>query len=81
MYNFISYSVIMKYLPEIIHEKVSTKARSRNQFVDMYRKFGVKLPIEWLNKRNAFITRTYAAYKMKPTRRRYLILICWAFQP
>ena len=81
MYTFIPYSEIAKHMPEIIAAKVSIRARQSHQFVDTYRSHGTALPSEWQSKRNAFIARTYAAYKLNPTRRRYLSLICWAFRP
>lgn len=78
-YNFIPISIIDKNMAEIKRLKVSVRARERNQFLDMYRKYGTKLPAEWIKKRNGFIARSYAAYLINPTKRRQLALLCWAF--
>jgi hypothetical protein len=81
MYKFMPYNSIEKYIPEMIKEEVSKVARSKGQFLDQYKKHGVNLPSAWQNKRNAFIARTLAAYKLKPSYRRKLALIAWAYLP
>ena len=79
MYPFASYSLIQNNLAEIIHSKVSIRARSPGQFLSIYQRYGIHLPAEWDIKRNNFIKRTYAAYIKKPSRRRQLALLVWAF--
>ena len=81
IYKFMPYTSVEKYIPEMEKEAVSKTARSKGQFLDQYKKNGYNLPLEWINKRNAFIARTLAAYKLKPTYRRKLSLIAWAFMP
>jgi hypothetical protein len=72
------YKEIMTYMPEIIALKVSERAREPGQFLEQY-SHG-QLPEFWQKKRNAFIARTLAAYKLNPTRRRELSLIAWAYK-
>ena len=81
MFAFIPYKTIANHMNEIIQQKVSIRAREEGQFLDMYSKYGIHLPQAWQVKRNNFIKRTYAAFKLNPTKRRYLSLICWSFQP
>lgn len=81
MFEFLPYSEIEKYLPEIIDNNVSEVARSKDQFLDQYKKYGKKLPEFWLKKRENFIKRHLASYKTKPTYRRKLALIVWAYFP
>jgi hypothetical protein len=73
--------MILKYMDEIVASKVSVRARERGQFLHMYARYGKDLPEEWALKRTNFIKRTLAAYKLKPSRRRLLALICWAYHP
>lgn len=80
-YPFIKYSEIKKYMPLIKNLKVSQKARSSGQFLDIYKQYGKFLPQTWKIKREAFIDRHYAQYKEDPTVRRRLALIVWAFDP
>lgn len=80
-YPFMTLSKLESYMPEIIRLKVSVKARSPSQFVQMFKQHGMNLPVEWIRKRNAFITRTNAAYQLKPSPRRLAALRCWAFEP
>lgn len=75
------YTSIEKYIPEMVKNNVSKVARSKGQFLDQYKKYGKNLPPFWDKKRNAFIARTLAAYKLKPSYRRKLALIAWAFNP
>lgn len=79
MYNFTPLQIIMDHMPEIVNEKVSIKARSPNQFLSQYKKHGKHISSEWTKKRDAFISRTSAAYYKNPTKRRQLALLCWAY--
>lgn len=81
MYQFLPLPDILGHLDEINREKVSVLARSPGQFLEAYHRYGTDLPQHWLIKRNAFINRTLAAFRQKPSRRRYLSLICWAYEP
>ena len=80
-YPLLSYSTIKNYLPLIRSMDVSERARSRGQFLDVYKKHKAQLPPEWSLKRENFIKRQYEQYKVKPTIRRRLSLIAWAFDP
>jgi hypothetical protein len=81
MYPFLTLKQILNYLPEIEKERVSIVARSRGQFLDHYKKYGVNLPPEWISKRNNFIKRHMEQYNKNPTKRRKLALITWAYMP
>jgi hypothetical protein len=81
MYPFLTMKQILSYLPEIEKERVSVVARSRNQFLDQYKKYGINLSPEWILKRNNFIKRHMKQYEKNPTKRRKLALITWAYMP
>ena len=81
MFPFISFRVISEHMDEIVRSKVSVKARSAGQFLSVYKEYGKRLPEAWALKRENFIKRTLAAYRIKPSRRRYLSLIAWAYSP
>ena len=70
---------VKTYLPEIIKNGVSEVARSKDGFTTLY--LAGKLTPEMEKKRNSFIARSYASYKLNPTYRRKLSLIAWAFDP
>jgi len=74
-------SEIKLYLPEMERYKVSEVARSPRGFLTFYLANNGKLNEEWQKKRNSFIARTYASYRKKPSYRRMLSLIAWAFNP
>lgn len=80
-YRLLPLSVVEKYVAEAAAEGVSEIARGPAGFLQAYRKYGRRLPEEWKKKRDAFIARSFAAYKMQPTNRRKLSLIMWAFMP
>jgi len=81
MYPFLSVKQIEKNLPEMERLGVSKVARSKGQFLEQYRKYGVNLPLAWKIKRENFIKRHLAQYVKNPTVRRRLALIAWAFSP
>lgn len=84
MYPFVSYENIKKLFPEMEREGVSLVARGKTDktgFLEVYKKYGVNLPEEWKKKRENFIKRHMAQYEKKPTYRRYLALVAWAYQP
>ena len=74
------YHEIERYLPTIIANGVSEVARSKGQFLEQYKRYGANLPQEWRIKRENFIKRHLAQYKVKPTPRRRLALIAWAYK-
>lgn len=83
-YPFITYATIAKYLPAMEENGVSKIARGKTDkvgFLEIYKKHGKKLPVEWSRKRNLFLVRSLAAYNKKPTERRFLSLIAWAYMP
>jgi hypothetical protein len=79
-YKFVPISYIQKYVPEMEHSGISEKARSPGQFLSQYAKYGQALPAIWLLRRNAFINRFTALFKINPTRRIKLALLCWAYR-
>jgi hypothetical protein len=81
MYPFLSLKQIQRYLPRIEAENVSIVARSKDQFLDQYKKYGTNLPQSWHIKRSNFINRHLKQYKKNPTNRRKLALITWAYMP
>ena len=80
MYRFAPLKFIQDHLNQIIEERVSLQARSPNQFLDQYKRYGKNLPIYWVNKRNAFIARVLPTYLINTTFRRWLSLVCWAYK-
>ena len=91
MYNWLSLSQVLKYENEIKKEKVSVVARGKNGFLSEYKKYKTATAmkkqivpdtnITWEQKRNAFLARSYAGYKLNPTYRRFLSLVAWGFLP
>jgi len=80
MYNFVPLKTIETFIPEMERLGVSVVARSKNQFLDQYRKYGKNLPEYWMTKRKNFIKRHLIQYKLNPTYRRKLALLAWAYQ-
>lgn len=77
---------VMTFLNEIEKEGVSKRARESDGFLTMFLKD--KLNEMYPNKkhnylveRDLFIKRHLAQYKKKPTKRRRLALIAWAYKP
>ena len=81
MYPLLTIQTIDKFLPLVRKYNVSQRARSPNQFLSKYRRYGDKLPQEWQMKRENFIKRHLAQYNLNPTIRRRLALIVWSFDP
>jgi hypothetical protein len=80
-YQWMRYSEILPYIPEMEAKGVSVKARSRGQFLDQWRKANSnpdKLPVYWRRKRSAFVARFIV---QKHTDRVRLALIAWAYLP
>lgn len=82
-YPYMPLSEAMKYEPEMRRLGVSKVARSPGGFLHNYRKIGgdQKLLTDyWRKKRNGFISRHMAQYKIHPTYRRWLALVAWAYR-
>lgn len=78
-FKLIKKSKLIKYLDIAEKYGVSTKARSNGQFVDNF--LNNNLNLFWCKKRYSFLSRTYSSFKKKPTFRRYISLIMWAYDP
>lgn len=77
-------SEIAKYEPDMKRLKVSEVARSPRGFLTAYKKASGKLDKlspYWQQRREGFIARHLVQYKTKPTYRRKLALIAWAYMP
>lgn len=75
---------IRKYEPMMRKLKVSVIARSPRGFLMAYKHAkGIRdnMSEPWHRKRAAFIARTLPQYLDKPTYRRKLALIAWAYMP
>lgn len=71
---------VLKYEKQAEELKVSKVARSKQGFLTYY-KNNKNLNDAWVTKRDAFISRHLAQYEKKPTERRKLALIMWAYKP
>ena len=80
IFPFVSIKEIERYIPLMMKLGVSQVARSKGQFLDQYRQHGINLPPEWKIKRENFIKRHLVQYIQKPTERRALALLAWAFK-
>jgi len=83
-FAFVSLEEIAKYEPDMRRLGVSLVARSPRGFLTYYKKIGGhpwKMSAEWHAKRNAFIARHLVQYNEKPTYRRFLALMAWAYKP
>jgi len=76
------------WLPIIENFEVSKQARSKNGFLTNYLEKGSDMlnqvsdenKITWNEKRKRFIKRTLPAFIKKPSIRRYISLIAWAYE-
>lgn len=83
-YPYIGLNTISKFEPDMRKLKVSLVARSLRGFLTYYKKVGGdqnKVNDYWDRRRAAFIARHLASYNDKPTYRRRLALIAWAYDP
>ena len=93
-YPWLTYEEAKEFLPEAEKEKVSVVARGSGGFMDVYKT--AKTPQSMMQKvwvgannrtepwgvrRENFIKRHMAQYTKKPTKRRRLALLMWAFDP
>lgn len=83
MFDPISLQELKNHLKESKRLGVSEVARGPKGFVSAYQKAKKleNMSEEWLKKRDNFIKRTLVQYKKKPSHRRRLALIMWAFDP
>ena len=91
MYPWMTVEQMESMLPTIAANGVSTVARSPRGFASAYMAFRTPermakewVPGErltWAQKRELFIRRTLAQYKKKPSHRRALALMAWAYMP
>lgn len=80
----LSLDTIAKYEPEMKRLRVSEVARSQRGFLTAYKRVNgneKNLSEYWVNKRKGFIARHLKQYNQRPTYRRYLALIAWAYMP
>ena len=83
-FKYLSLSEIRKYEPEMRESGVSEVARSPRGFLTAYKRVNgdeSKLSDAWKVKRDGFIKRHMAQYRLNPTYRRKLALIAWAYMP
>ena len=83
-YPWLSLNTIAKYEPEMKRLGVSKVARSPRGFLTAYKRAGgipSNMSEYWKRKRNAFIARHLAQYKIDKGYRRMLALIAWAYNP
>jgi hypothetical protein len=84
MYKYMPLSEILEYESEMDALGVSEVARSPRGFLTYYKKIGgnsSRVNEEWEAKRNGFIARHLAQYKVDKGYRRRLALIAWAYNP
>lgn len=86
MYPMMSKQEVFSFIPEIVKENVSIRARKPDGFLSMFMKdrLDQRYPNKqhnYLTERELFINRHLAQYKKNPTKRRRLALIAWAFKP
>lgn len=83
-YRYLTLRQIAKYEPLMKQLEVSPQARSPAGFLSAYKKAKGRpalLSDKWRVKRQAFIKRHLVQYRDKPTLRRKLALIAWAYMP
>ena len=89
---WITYAEAHKYEDEAKEQNVSKVARSARGFMRAYEKDNTKTKLEkikvpkfpkqnWRQRRNAFVARHLMQYNKKPTPRRWLALVMWAYKP
>lgn len=84
MYKYMPLSQILSYEKEMEALNVSEVARSPRGFLTYYKKLhgdSSKVNEYWDVKRNGFIARHLAQYKVDKGYRRKLALIAWAYMP
>ena len=95
-HRWVPYRIVHRYELEAAALGVSEIARSRRGFLRQYEAAGGaramrKRPVRrtpgagprqtWGQRREAFIARHLPAYRRRPSRRRWLALMMWAYRP
>ena len=88
-YPLMSVNDTAKWVPIMEKFSVSIQARSQGGFLTNYLKNGSSMlkktsdekHLTWDAKRKLFLKRTIPAFEKKPSMRRYLSLIAWAYKP
>jgi hypothetical protein len=83
-YPYLRLSTIEKNIPEMKSLGVSKVARSQRGFLPAYRRANGNpdnLSADWKRKRDGFVARHLAQYKVDKGHRRRLALIAWAYEP
>lgn len=97
MYPLLTWKKVEVWLPEIDKQGVSRVARgvtkstvTKEGFLQVYERVKTQKGLQtawarqeetWLERRNNFVARHLAQYRVHPTYRRRLALIAWAFDP
>jgi hypothetical protein len=87
-YPIMNFKETALWLPIIENFEVSKQARSKNGFLTNYLEKGSDMlnqvsdenKITWNEKRKRFIKRTLPAFIKKPSIRRFISLIAWAYE-
>jgi hypothetical protein len=89
-YKVLSLQQILKFEDEMKRLKVSEVARSPSGFLGQMKKYGSyedfknktasNSNMTWEDKRNSFIARHLAQYRINPTERRRLSLLAWGYK-
>jgi hypothetical protein len=91
-YRWLSYSQAASHIPDAEAQGVSEVARSPRGFMGEYKRAGSAAKMRdrpvpgypnqtWGDRRDNFIRRHLAQYRLKATPRRRLALLMWAFNP
>lgn len=83
-YPFITLPEVELWRPEARRLGVSEVSRSERGFTTAYYRANgkpINLPEKWYHIRDAFIARHLVQYQKKPTYRRGLALMMWAYRP
>jgi len=90
MYALLSQAQVLAHRSAMEQAGVSEVARAPGGFMHTYLRDGAYMlskpanretGLTWASKRDAFIKRHLAQYKINPTPRRRLALIAWAYMP
>ena len=92
-HRWMSLRAVLAYEPEMQRLGVSEVARSPRGFLTAYKRYGTAAAtknkpaprqvrhLTWGQRREQFVARTLAQYRVNPTHRRRLALIAWAYDP
>ena len=79
MFPLVPLEEVLLYEPDMKRLGVSKVARTPKGFLGVYKRN--MLDDVWIKRREAFIKRHLAQYVKKPTMRRWLALMAWAYKP